>query len=142
MGGLYYRIINKLTGKALGVAGASIANGAAIEEWDYLGSDNQKFQLLPSVQIAVSANTPGAAITLTGNGCSAGTYTAPATVFAQQAASCALSLSTPRWIRVCPLDGRPDHRFAHYQLRCRIAGAKRHFHPLFKYLAFFIRGKL
>ena len=45
----YYRIINKLTGKALGVAGASIANGAAIEEWDYLGSDNQKFQLWPSV---------------------------------------------------------------------------------------------
>ena len=95
VGGLYYRIINKLTGKALGVAGASIANGAAIEEWDYLGSDNQKFQLLPSVQIAVSANTPGAAITLTGNGCSAGTYTAPATVFAQQGASCTLSLSTP-----------------------------------------------
>ena len=105
-GGGYAPHHHKLTGKALGVAGASIANGVVIEERDYLGSDNQKFQLLPSVQIAVSANTPGVAITLTGNGCSAGTYTAPATVFAQRERP-ALCHSLP------PLDmGLPSGRTA------------------------------
>src|SRR6185437_14626370 len=95
VGGLYYRVINKLTGKALGVGGASTANGAPMQQWDYLGSDNQKFQLAPSAQISVTANVAGAAVTLAGNGCSSGTYTAPATVFARQGATCTVSISTP-----------------------------------------------
>ena len=57
VGGLYYRIINKLTGKALGVAVDPSQNGAAIEEW---GLPWQRQSEIPSrclsVQIAVSAN--------------------------------------------------------------------------------------
>ena len=41
-----YEIVNKNSGKVLDVQGASTANGAGIQQWDYVGGNNQKWQLV------------------------------------------------------------------------------------------------
>lgn len=41
------QIVNKLSGKVLDVTGLSLENGAAIQQWDYLGGKNQKWELIP-----------------------------------------------------------------------------------------------
>ncbi len=42
-----FEIVNKLSGKVLDVYGGSVANGAPIQQWDYLGGNNQKWYLAP-----------------------------------------------------------------------------------------------
>lgn len=42
----YYKIVNKNSGKALDVSGASTANGADVIQWDYLGGDNQQWRIV------------------------------------------------------------------------------------------------
>jgi uncharacterized protein (TIGR03437 family) len=42
-----FEIINKLSGKALDVVGASTANGGLLEQFDFLDGSNQKWQLVP-----------------------------------------------------------------------------------------------
>jgi beta-glucosidase len=43
----YYRIVAQHSGKVLDVDGASMGNGAPIQQYDYLGGDNQLFRLEP-----------------------------------------------------------------------------------------------
>src|SRR5581483_6530853 len=42
-----FEIMNKLSGKVLDVYGGSTADGAPIQQWDYLGGNNQKWYLMP-----------------------------------------------------------------------------------------------
>ena len=42
-----YRIVSKYSGKVLDVLGVSQANGALIQQYDYLGGANQQWQLVP-----------------------------------------------------------------------------------------------
>jgi hypothetical protein len=42
-----YKIVNAATGKVVDVTGESTANGAQIQEWDYLGGANQQWQVVP-----------------------------------------------------------------------------------------------
>jgi hypothetical protein len=41
----YYAIISKASGKSLDVRGYSTANGAVIQQWNYLGGNNQQWSL-------------------------------------------------------------------------------------------------
>jgi hypothetical protein len=41
----YYKITNRSTGKSLDVTSASTLNKARIQQWSYVGSDNQKWKL-------------------------------------------------------------------------------------------------
>ena len=41
-----YKIVNRLSGKALNVSGGSYSDGARIEQYDYYGWDSQKWQLI------------------------------------------------------------------------------------------------
>ena len=43
-----FKIAAKQTGKALDVQAASTTNGALIQQWDYIGGDNQNWQLVPA----------------------------------------------------------------------------------------------
>jgi alpha-L-fucosidase len=43
-----YRVINRNSGKALDVANASTADGAALIQWPYSGGTNQQWRLLPN----------------------------------------------------------------------------------------------
>lgn len=38
-----YKIINRCTGMCVSIQGASTANGAQVEQWDYLGQTNEEF---------------------------------------------------------------------------------------------------
>ena len=42
----YYEIVNTNSGKVLDVSGVSAANGAWIQQWDYVGGANQQWQLV------------------------------------------------------------------------------------------------
>jgi uncharacterized protein (TIGR03437 family) len=42
-----YEIVNKLSGKVLDVYGGSTSDGAPVQQWDYLGGNNQKWYLSP-----------------------------------------------------------------------------------------------
>ena len=42
----YYKIVNRYSGKVLDVTGVSRANGAVIQQYDYLNGDNQKWQII------------------------------------------------------------------------------------------------
>jgi hypothetical protein len=41
----YYKIINKNSGKCLDVSGSSTADGANVQQWEYVGGDHQKWKL-------------------------------------------------------------------------------------------------
>ena len=43
LGDGYFRVTAKHSGKVLDVRGVSTANGAQIQQWDYLGGDNQRW---------------------------------------------------------------------------------------------------
>lgn len=43
---VYYKIINKASGKGLNVDGISVENGALINQWDYLNGTNQQWQVI------------------------------------------------------------------------------------------------
>ena len=43
---VYYRIVNKNSGKALDVNGQSTADGASIVQWSYWGGNNQQWQVI------------------------------------------------------------------------------------------------
>ena len=45
MGGGYYQIINRNSGKVLDVNGASTANGANVQQWAYGGGTNQQWSI-------------------------------------------------------------------------------------------------
>jgi uncharacterized protein (TIGR03437 family) len=45
--GAQYEIANKLSGRVLDVLGASTADGAPVQQFDYLGGNNQKWTLVP-----------------------------------------------------------------------------------------------
>jgi len=49
IGGSAYKIVSKLSGKALDVRGGNEATGSGlpIQQWDYLGGANQQWQLVP-----------------------------------------------------------------------------------------------
>ena len=43
-----YKLENKLTGKVLDVIASGADNGAWVHQWDYLGKDNQLWELVPA----------------------------------------------------------------------------------------------
>lgn len=94
-GDAYYRIVNKLSGKVVDIAGSSPADGAPLIQSDYVGGNSQQFRLAPSTQIPITANAPGASVTISGSACPAGTYPIPSTVFASFGGACTLSVATP-----------------------------------------------
>ena len=47
-GSNYYKICAKHSGKCLDVSGSSTADGANVQQWDYTGADNQKWNLEPA----------------------------------------------------------------------------------------------
>jgi hypothetical protein len=51
----YHRIQRSDTGKVAEVAGASTADGAVIDQWDWLGNENQQWRLSPVAEIDPSA---------------------------------------------------------------------------------------
>ena len=67
-GGAYYRITIARTGKVVSVAGASIANGAKIQQWTSNGSNAQQFYLrrVNSVDFAVINRHSGKALDVPG----------------------------------------------------------------------------
>ena len=42
----YYKVISVHSGKAMDVTNASTGNGAGIQQWDYIGNENQKWQFV------------------------------------------------------------------------------------------------
>lgn len=73
--GTEFKIINKMSGKALDVTGYSLLNGTAIQQWDYLDGDNQKWYVIPqdSQNYKIINKMSGKALDVTGYSLNNGT---------------------------------------------------------------------
>ncbi len=69
----YYKIIAKHSGKCLDVASGSRDSGATVVQWDYLGSDNQLWSLVPvGAYYKIVAKHSGKCLDVTGGSRDAG----------------------------------------------------------------------
>jgi hypothetical protein len=67
-GGGYYRIVNRMSGKVVEVAGSSTSDGAAVDQLTWNGGTNQQFQLVSLGAARMANNEPDVPATLDKDG--------------------------------------------------------------------------
>ena len=72
-GTLNFKVVNRLSGKALDDTGYSMTSGTYIQQWDYLGGTNQQWQFTPVVFYTIVNRLSGAAVDVTGGSTANGT---------------------------------------------------------------------
>ncbi len=72
-GGLNFKIVNRLSGKALDDSGYSTTSGTFIQQWAYLGGSNQQWQFSSVVFYTIVNRLSGAALDVPGGSAATGT---------------------------------------------------------------------
>jgi hypothetical protein len=67
--GAYFKVLNRNSGKALEVGGSSTADGAAVQQWNYAGGNNQQWQMsdLGNGYYKITARHSGKALEIGGS---------------------------------------------------------------------------
>ena len=72
-GELNFKIVNRLSGKALDDTDYSTTSGTSIQQWDYLGGSNQQWQFNPVVYYTILNRNSGAVLDVPGGSLTPGT---------------------------------------------------------------------